>query len=59
MKNELGGKLFAVAAGPSDALALAFAANAPVVVLKEMLDRCRDAAPLLRKLRERDPGIKF
>lgn len=59
MKNELGEKLVVVDARPSDALALAFAAHAPVLVLKEMLDRCRDAAPLLRKLRERDPGIRF
>ncbi len=57
MKNELGEKFVELDARPSDALALAFSAHAPVLVSKKLLDKCEDAAELLEKFRRRDPGV--
>ncbi len=51
MKNELGEKFVELDARPSDALALAFSAHAPVLVSAKMLARCEDASPILEKLR--------
>ena len=51
MENELGKKIVEIDARPSDALALAFAGRAPVLVSKKMLSHCVDAAPLLKKLK--------
>lgn len=57
MKNELGEKFVELDARPSDALTLALGSGAPVLVAKTLLDACEDAAPILEKLRSRDPGI--
>lgn len=57
MKNELGEKFIELDSRPSDALALAFSARAPVLVSKNLLKKCNDASELLEKFRRRDPSV--
>ncbi|MBQ8723072.1 MAG: bifunctional nuclease family protein, partial [Opitutales bacterium] len=57
MKNELGEKFVELEARPSDALALAFSCRAPVLVSKNLLQKCKDASELLEKFRRRDPSV--
>lgn len=59
MKNELGEKFIELDARPSDALTLAFAARAPVLVARKLLDACEDAGAILEKLRAKNPGTDF
>ncbi len=54
LENELGKKIVELDARPSDALALAFSARAPVLVSAKMLGRCEDASHILKKLRARE-----
>lgn len=58
MKNELGEKFIELDARPSDALALAFSAHAPVLVAGSLLEKCEDASPILEKLRRRDSNLQ-
>lgn len=58
-ENELGKKIVELDARPSDALTLAFAARAPTLVSKKLLDACEDAAPILERLRQKNPGVQF
>lgn len=58
MKNELGEKFIELDARPSDALSLAFAVRAPVLVSKKLLERCEDAGAILEKLRRGDPHLR-
>ncbi|MBR6797978.1 MAG: bifunctional nuclease family protein [Opitutales bacterium] len=58
MKNELGEKFIELDARPSDALALAFAVRAPVLVSKKLIELCEDAGSILEKLRRGDPHLR-
>ena len=58
MKNELGEKFIELDARPSDALTLAFAVRAPVLVSKKLLERSEDAMPILEKLRRGNPNLR-
>lgn len=58
MKNELGEKFIELDARPSDALALAFAVRAPVLVSKKLIEHCEDAGSILEKLRRGDPHLR-
>lgn len=51
MENELGKKYIELDARPSDALALALAEHAPILISKKMLQRCKDATTLLKRLK--------
>jgi len=50
MENELGKKYIELDARPSDALALALAERAPILISKKMLARCDDATALMKRM---------